>query len=150
MTLRATAWRGLLAGVVFLGLAAPAGGGREFIAGPVAARVLTVIDGDTLLVRARIWLGQEVETRVRLAGVDTPEPRGRCPGERALAGRARDFVSRLLATGAVTLYDVRFGKYGGRVLARVVAADGTDTGTALIAAGLARAYAGGKRQPWCS
>jgi endonuclease YncB( thermonuclease family) len=35
------------------------------------------------------------------------------------------------------------------VLARVMAADGTDLGAALVAAGLAKAYRGGRRVPWC-
>ena len=48
------------------------------ISGPVMAQVLRVIDGDTIAVRAQIWIGQSVETRVRIVGVDTPELRGRC------------------------------------------------------------------------
>jgi micrococcal nuclease len=38
------------------------------VAGPVTARVLAVIDGDTLAVSARIWIGQTIETRVRPPG----------------------------------------------------------------------------------
>jgi endonuclease YncB( thermonuclease family) len=50
------------------------------LAGPVMARVIRVYDGDTILVRARIWVDQEIEIRVRLAGVDTPEIKGQCAG----------------------------------------------------------------------
>src|SRR3989338_6548178 len=46
---------------------------EEPVTGPVAAAVLEVIDGDTIVVRARIWLGQAVETRVRLSWADAPE-----------------------------------------------------------------------------
>ena len=35
----------------------------ERLAGPIPARVLAVIDGDTIEVQARIWLGQEINTR---------------------------------------------------------------------------------------
>jgi len=35
-------------------------------------RVVDVIDGDTLLVCTRIWIGYEVETLVRIAGLDAP------------------------------------------------------------------------------
>ena len=48
----------------------------ETLRGPIRADVIEVIDGDTLRVRARIWLGQQVEINVRLSDVDTPELRG--------------------------------------------------------------------------
>ncbi len=122
---------------------------RETLPGPVRAEVIKVHDGDTLVVRARIWLGQVVSTKVRLAGVDAPELRGRCARERRMARAARGFVMRKLAAGNVTLRDIRFGKYAGRVLARVITAEGEDLGQALIAAGLARPYHGGRRRRWC-
>ncbi len=50
----------------------PAAALRQDIPGPILARVVEVIDGDTILVEARIWLDQVVTTRVRLAGVDAP------------------------------------------------------------------------------
>ena len=40
--------------------------------GPVPAFVERVVDGDTLVVRARIWLGQELRIMVRVAGIDAP------------------------------------------------------------------------------
>ena len=115
------------------------------------ATVLRVIDGDSLVVRATIWLGQKVETTVRLLGVDTPELRGACGEERDLATRSRAFTARLAETGAeVTLSDIQLGKFAGRVLARVVTTDGVDIGQALIDAGLARPYRGGRRGTWCA
>lgn len=122
---------------------------RENLPGPVRAEVIRVHDGDTLVVRARIWLGQVVSTKVRLAGVDAPELRGRCARERRMARAARGFVMRKLAGGGVTLRDIRFGKYAGRVLARVITAEGEDLGRSLIAAGLARPYRGRRRGRWC-
>ncbi|MDH3910811.1 MAG: hypothetical protein OEU09_05900, partial [Rhodospirillales bacterium] len=91
----------------------------EPLAGPVPAVVTAVVDGDTLEVRARIWLGQELTTRVRLAGIDAPEAKSDCPRERALAARARAFLSARLrpagarAPAAVRLHDIRNGKYAG-------------------------------------
>ena len=73
MGTRRRRWLWLAAGV---GVAAGAGHAlvaSEVLPGPIAADVIKVIDGDTLPVRARIWLGQEVEINVRLADVDTPE-----------------------------------------------------------------------------
>ena len=59
---------------------------RELLPGPVPARVIQVIDGDTIAVKARIWLNQELETRVRLEGVDAPELAGRCEPTRHAPG----------------------------------------------------------------
>ena len=119
------------------------------VPGPVEAAVRRVVDGDTLVIRARIWLGQTVETTVRIAGIDAPERRGRCARERALARRAGERLEALLAGGRAVLRDVRYGKYAGRVLARVATPEGVDVGTALIAEGLARPYRGRRRRGWC-
>jgi micrococcal nuclease len=121
---------------------------REVLPGPIPAQVVSVYDGDTITVRARIWLGQEVETKVRLDGIDTPELRGKCEGEKALAKKARDFLTDL-AGSTVTLRDIRYGKYAGRVVAKVFTESGEDIVASLIHAGHGRAYSGGKRQGWC-
>ena len=117
--------------------------------GPIPAEVLEVLDGDTLLVRATIWLGQVVETHVRVDGLDAPEMRARCPRERELAESARDHARRLIGAAPVRLLDVQADKYGGRVRARVLTTGGADLSAALIEAGLARPYHGERRQPWC-
>jgi endonuclease YncB( thermonuclease family) len=151
--MRTSAWLvGLLGVVAALGLGEPVGTpsrAEEPVAGPVAATVLDVIDGDTIVVRARIWLGQDVETRVRLFGVDTPELRARCEEEQALAREARDFVRARLESKRVNLRDVRYDKYGRRVLARVFTPEGEDLAESLIRRGLARAYDGSARLGWC-
>lgn len=130
-------------------LAGAAGGAENVIPGPIPARVTGVIDGDTIQVSARIWLGQDVDTRVRLAGADAPELNGGCEAERRLARRARDFVRALAGGGRVVLSHVAYGKYAGRVVARVRAPGGEDFSDALIEAGLAREYGGGRRLSWC-
>lgn len=126
----------------------------ESLAGPVPAQVTQVIDGDTLQVRARIWLGHEVATRVRLSGIDTPETSGKCPRARRLAGEATAFVNAKLGlsdggTSQVWLRDIHYGKYAGRIVARVELDGGEDLGQALLAAGLAKPYDGRRRPPWC-
>ncbi len=163
---RAGAWAGrppILALVLALGTLVLAAGPRapgaaERLTGPLAAEVISVIDGDTLEIRVRIWLGQDLRTRVRLAGVDAPELKGECDREKDLARRAQAYlVARLgpggsgagAGVGAVRLRDIRYGKYAGRVLARVETLAGADLGQALIAAGLARPYAGRARASWC-
>ena len=98
-----------------------------------------MLDGDTLVINARNWLGQVVSTKVRLAGVDAPELRGRCARESRMARNARSFVGKL-AGQVVTLRDIRYGKFAGQVIARDFTAEGEELGQALIAAGLARSY----------
>lgn len=116
--------------------------------GPVVADVVRVVDGDTLKVSARVWLGQRLETLVRLAGIDAPELHGRCPTERQMALQARAML-KSAAGGSVLLYDIKNGKYAGRVVARVTSPGGRDLASELLAAGLARSYDGGARGSWC-
>mgnify|MGYP002082785547 CR=1 FL=1 len=85
---------------------------------------------------------------VRLAGIDTPELKGDCAAERALAIQARDFLVARLATAVrVDLHaparDTYF-RLNGRLLA-----DGQDLSQALITANLARPYDVGKKLPFC-
>lgn len=122
---------------------------QERLPGPVSGKVLDVLDGDTLSVSLHVWIGQELQTHVRIAGIDTPELRGACKEERALAAAARQEVARLLQDGAVTLSDIRLEKYAGRVLARAATADGVMIADHLIEKGYARPYSGKKRQSWC-
>jgi micrococcal nuclease len=121
----------------------------EALPGPIPARIVKVVDGDTVLVRARIWLDQDVETNVRLRGVDTPERHGKCQDERDAAQTALDFTSQRLSHDQVTLHDVTHDKYGKRVIARIVTAEGEDLSAALIKAGLGREYYGGRKIEWC-
>ncbi|MBP2311332.1 thermonuclease family protein [Azospirillum soli] len=126
-----------------------ASGASPLLPGPIPAEVLEVVDGDTLTVRAMIWLGQVVETNVRVDGLDAPEMRARCPREKELAEAARDLTRRLIGASTISLMDVQPDKYGGRVRARVVTFGGDDLSQSLIKAGLARPYHGERRQPWC-
>lgn len=72
----------------------------EALVGPVSAVVERVVDGDTVDVRAHIWLGQTLTVRVRIDGVDAPETRSDCADERRLAAAARDYLAhRLLNKG---------------------------------------------------
>ena len=120
------------------------------LAGPIAAEVVRIVDGDTLRVRAHIWVGQEVEVAVRIRGIDAPELKAGCAGEHALAVRAADFVRRAVSGQTGLLSAVSGGKYFGRVLANVTTADGRALAPELLAAGLARPYSGGARARWCA
>ncbi len=119
------------------------------VPGAFKAEVVRVIDGDTLEARVAVWPGQEIVTRVRLAGIDAPEVDGRCAAEKQAASAAREALARLVGDGAVVLSEVRPDKYFGRVVARVADAAWRDVGQLMREAGHARAYDGGRRASWC-
>jgi endonuclease YncB( thermonuclease family) len=121
----------------------------ETLPGPVAARVLRVLDGDTFLAEVRVWFGQVVTERVRILGIDAPEigAHARCAEEAVAAERSRQFLAGLLGRGPVELYQLRRDKYG-RALA-LVTAQGIDVSARMIEAGHARPYAGARRMSWC-
>jgi micrococcal nuclease len=100
---------------------------------------LYVIDGDTF------GIG---EHRIRIANIDAPETHPpRCLDEARLGLAATQRLNELLASGTVTMSGAGHDRYGREL--RYVQVDGQDVGEAMIAAGLARSYAGGKRQGWC-
>lgn len=142
----------LVCSLVLLLLSTPANAGprSEILRGPVQGRVLNVLDGDTINVRLHVWIGQEIETHVRIAGIDTPEIKGKCEAERRKARAARAEVANLLADNKITLLNVRLEKYAGRVLAEAQTTAGTDIRTHMINKGLARPYGGEKRKGWCT
>ncbi|MEZ0259532.1 MAG: thermonuclease family protein [Alphaproteobacteria bacterium] len=138
----------LLALLILLLATTPAGA-KDMIAGPIPGKVLAVLDGDTITVRLHIWIGQHIETHVRLAGIDTPEIKGKCAAERMRAAQARRELEALLANSDVTLSNIRLEKYAGRVLADATNAEGVNLAAYLKDRGLARAYGGKRRLGWC-
>ena len=121
--------------------------------GPVFADVIRIIDGDTIIVRAKIWLNQNLETAVRLRDVDAPELKGKCEEEIALALIAKKFVESQIGE-QVFLYDISLDKYGGRVVAKVGFFDKNtgerkDLSEELLKQKLAMPYGGGSKKSWC-
>jgi endonuclease YncB( thermonuclease family) len=114
------------------------------------AEVLRVIDGDTFEARVRVWPGIEITTKIRLRGIDAPElTRARCQEERDRAIAARDALAAILDQGDVGVSRVALDKYGGHVLADAWTRATPDISAALLNAGLARSYSGGRRDSWC-
>lgn len=119
----------------------------DTLPGPIPADVVRVIDGDTVKVRAHIWVNQSVEVSVRLAGVDTPEiSRPNCRAERVKADAAKEDVISLIGE-ELLLTNVKLGKYAGRVVANIATMDGLDLGEHLLETG--QAVRQGDRDPWC-
>lgn len=125
--------------------AAPAG----LALGVYQARILRVIDGDTVEARVGVWIGQEMVTKVRLRGVDAPEIGGGCAASRLLAEQARARLEELLGSAPVMLSEIGPDRYFGGVVARVTLASGAEAGETLHREGLARRYGGGRREGWC-
>ena len=100
---------------------------------------LYVIDGDTFGIGGR---------HIRIAGIDAPETHPpRCLEEARLGLAATAKLKELLANGTVTLNGSGHDQYGREL--RSVQVGGQDVGEAMIAAGLARSYSGGRRGGWC-
>jgi endonuclease YncB( thermonuclease family) len=113
------------------------------------AEVIRIIDGDTFEARVRVWPGLDVDTKIRLRGVDAAELHARCDSELAQAQAARVALARILGEGGVTISRVGVDKYGGRVDATIATRTTADVSAALLSGGFARAYDGGRRGSWC-
>ncbi|MFZ1923685.1 MAG: thermonuclease family protein [Xanthobacteraceae bacterium] len=113
------------------------------------AEVIRIIDGDTFEARVRVWPGLDVDTKVRLRGVDAAELHARCDRELAQAQAARTALATMLGEGGVTISRVGVDKYGGRVDATIATQGTADVSAALLKGGFARAYGGGRRGSWC-
>jgi endonuclease YncB( thermonuclease family) len=113
------------------------------------ADVLRVIDGDTFEARVRVWPGLDVDTKVRLRGIDAPELHARCSDELVKAQAARAALETILAEGGVAVSRVGIDKYGGRVDAVAATRNTADVSSAMLNGGWARSYNGGRRGTWC-
>ena len=106
-------------------------------------------DGDTCtfsIPGVHPLLGEKIS--IRLAGIDTPEIRGKCPKEKNLAKEAKAFVNRVLGSASrIRLLNVRRGKYFSIVAE--IEADGGLLGGELMRRGLAFPYEGGIKKSWC-
>ena len=114
------------------------------------SQVNSVYDGDTFRVTIAGWpsiVGENIP--VRVAGIDTPEIRGKCLREKELARKAKAFVrNRLAQAHTIELRNIRRGKYF-RLVANVYV-DGQDLTQMLISQGLGVPYDGGhKSVNWC-
>ena len=121
----------------------------EILPGPYPAEIVRVIDGDTVEARVHVWLGLDQTVRLRIRDIDAPEMHGHCPGEREAAAAARDFLTELLGTEALSLTRIAFDKYGGRVDAAIHLPSGKDVAAAMLAAHHARPWPHPKGEPAC-
>ena len=120
---------------------------RPFVAMPKGK--IRVYDGDTFYAETLDcgWGVSVNKPKFRIARIDTPEKgwRAKTDKERALSLKATAFLKNALdVSHEVLVYsDSGRGKYG-RLLVEVLC-DGINIGDALIEAGFARRYDGGKK-----
>lgn len=112
--------------------------------------VTSIYDGDTFTVNIKEYppiIGNRIPIRVN--GIDTPEMRGKCVKEKALAREAKQLtVSLLRAAKTIELKNIQRGKYF-RIVADVYA-DNQNLAYILIKNKLAVKYDGGtKIKDWC-
>jgi endonuclease YncB( thermonuclease family) len=116
---------------------------------PRPVSLVRVVDGDTFEARLRTDSGREVTTRIRLRSIDTPEFAARCRREYEMAQAARRALDGILAEGDIRIRSIGPDKYAGRIVAEASTRRTSDVSQAMIAAGHARRYAGGRRAGWC-
>ena len=106
-------------------------------------------DGDTCYITAKTFPEPLQKMSIRILGIDTPEIRGDCKEEKELALKGRELANELFKSAkTIRLENLKWDKYGGRVLADVYL-DEELYSKKLIDAGLARPYDGGTKESWC-
>ena len=112
--------------------------------------IVKVYDGDTFyanLPGSRLF-GERIG--IRINGIDTPERRTKCQGEKNLAYIAQVYLrDDLLSAHTIVLKNVKRGKYF-RIVADVYINGRRNVADRMISKGLAVRYDGGtKTKKWC-
>lgn len=108
----------------------------------------SVIDGDTIDVRALVWPNHIAEERLRLVRIDAPEKNAGARCERALAAAATEWTGAQLAAARSIVVKAQAKRDSfGRILGDVIV-DGVSLSDAGLAAGVFRPFVR-PRAPWC-
>jgi micrococcal nuclease len=95
----------------------------------------------------KLYDGDSLNIRTRLAHIDTPEIKGECDYEIKLALKARDYSQKFIKKNkSISIKVVGIGRYGRPLIE--VRSQGRYLNKELVDAGLARAYKG-RREAWC-
>ena len=114
------------------------------------ARVTKCYDGDTCTVELHGNLPHIFKhIPVRVAGIDTPEIRGKCKEEKMMAVKAREITQNFVVNKEVKLINVQRDKYF-RIVADILTKEG-DLAEHLLNSDMAVPYDGGtKHSLWCN
>jgi micrococcal nuclease len=107
------------------------------------AKIVNVVDGDTVDAIVDLGFTVSVAVRFRLYGIDTMETNDKDATKRDLGQRAKKFVADKLTNQTVTLRSYKTDKYG-RWLAEIFV-DGNSVNKQLLTEGLAVEYFGGTK-----
>ena len=110
------------------------------------AKLIKVIDGDTVDLMVDLGFDMWHKIRVRLDGINTPESRTRDKKEKKLGLEAKEFTKNFLTGKEIIVHTNKQGKFG-RFLANLYV-NGQNLADALIENNLAREYHGEKRGSW--
>jgi len=114
------------------------------------SEIVSIYDGDTFTVNIDEWpsiVGQRIS--VRIAGIDTPEMRGRCEEEKTKARQAKQFtVAALRNASRIELKNLQRDKYF-RLLSDIYI-DGENLAQQLLNQGFAVPYSGYTKINWCN
>jgi endonuclease YncB( thermonuclease family) len=110
--------------------------------------VLKVYDGDTITIASKLPFENSPIYRfsVRLAGIDTPEIKGKTEKEKNMAKDAKNKLETMIMGKQILLKNINTEKYG-RILADIYLED-IHINKWMIEQNLAIEYAGGKKTSW--
>lgn len=121
---------------------------KQFVPPIYEGIVVKVYDGDTITIVSRLPYEDSpyYKFSIRLAGIDTPEIKGKSEQEKIKAVQARDALATLILNKCVILKNIQTEKYG-RILADVYL-DDLHLNKWLIEQGHAVPYNGGTKGTW--
>lgn len=110
--------------------------------------VLKVYDGDTITIASKLPFENSPIYRfsVRLAGIDTPEIKGKTEKEKNMAKDAKNKLETLILGKYILLKNINTEKYG-RILADIYLED-IHINKWMVDQNLATNYDGGKKMSW--
>ena len=77
-----------------------------------SAKLIRVIDGDSVWLEVDLGFRMSLRDNFRLLGINTPELRSQDPEIKERAYKAKDELERLLSSGDITIKTEKAGKYG--------------------------------------
>lgn len=118
------------------------------IAGEYAkAKVLRVVDGDTVYVAIKLPKFGLVKLKVRLVGIDAPETRTKNVAEKEAGLRSKKELREMIEGKVVRLVAGQFDNFG-RVLGHLFTDEKTDVGKKLVEGGYASEAPDGHQVKW--
>ena len=112
------------------------------------AKIVKIIDGDSLILNFDLGFRVFIESPCRLAHIDTPELRSPDDGEAARAMEAKQKLIELLADPNVIIRSFKpfKGDKFGRFLVEIINSQGINVNQTLLDSGLAVPYEGKKKE----